>query len=107
LISNIPGQHSSVDPDFQRVGLLTADYADFRGLKELTKSTNEIVVPLVRADPKPDHKFPITTGQGTIVVADSDRPNIRPKRFELHRRMKGIAQPRLKLIARETLHMRG
>jgi hypothetical protein len=61
----------------------------------------------VGSDPKPDYEFPITTSQSAIVVADSDRPNIRRKHFELHRRMKGIAQPGLKLVARETLHMRG
>ena len=50
----------------------------------LPELVNEIVVLLVRADPKPDDKIVMPLRDGTIMIADSHRPNVPDKRLELH-----------------------
>jgi hypothetical protein len=59
----------------------------------------------VRADPKPNDKIIFTASECAIMVSDLDRPNIRAERLELHRWMKRIAPPDLKLVSGETLDM--
>ena len=50
----------------------------------LPELVNEIVVVLVRADPKPDDEIAAFLRNSAIVVADSHGPDISDKRFELH-----------------------
>jgi hypothetical protein len=66
---------------------------------------DEAVVVFVRADPKPDDEIALFLRNSSIVISDSCGPDVSDKRFELHRRMKRITQPKLKLFSRETLDM--
>jgi len=50
----------------------------------LPELVNEIVVVLVRADPKPDDEVAVFLRNGAIVIADSYRPDVSDKRLELH-----------------------
>jgi hypothetical protein len=67
---------------------------------------DEIVVVLIGADPKPDDQIRLTTSESPTVISDSGRPNISHEWFELHRWMKRIALPNLKLISCKTLDVR-
>jgi hypothetical protein len=49
----------------------------------LPELVNEIVVVLVRADPKPDDQIAVLLRNSAIVISDSYRPHISDKRFEL------------------------
>jgi hypothetical protein len=65
---------------------------------------DEIVVLLVRADPKPHCKITMPARQSAIAVSDSDRPDFPDERLEMHRRMKRIALPKSKLFSGESLN---
>jgi len=43
-----------------------------RVAKRLPQLLNEIVIFFVRADPKPNDQFAVTTRQSTVMIADSD-----------------------------------
>jgi hypothetical protein len=67
--------------------------------------SDEIVVVFVCADPKPDDEIAVLLCNSAIMIADSHGPDIPNKWLELHRWMKRIAQPNLKLFSRETLNV--
>jgi hypothetical protein len=67
---------------------------------------DKIVVFLVRADPEPHDEITATTCEGAVMVADSNRPNVSDKWFELHGGMKWIALPNVELVPGKTLHVR-
>jgi hypothetical protein len=59
----------------------------------------------VRANPKPNNEFALTTSEDAIMIAHAHRPDVCAKRLELDRRMKWIALPDFKLVPRQTLNM--
>jgi len=68
--------------------------------------SDEVVVFFVRADPEADNKITVLLCNRTIVISDSDGPNVADKRLELHRGMKRIALPGSKLVSSEALDVR-
>jgi hypothetical protein len=50
----------------------------------LPELVNEIVVVLVRADPKPDDEITMLLCNSTIMITDSHGPDVCDKRLELH-----------------------
>ena len=55
-----------------------------RGARRLAKLSDEIIVVLVRPDPKPDNEIAVFLRNSAIVISDSHEPDISHKRFELH-----------------------
>ena len=55
-----------------------------RGARTLAKLSDQTIVVFVRADPKPDDEIAVFLRNSAIVIADSHKPDISDKRFELH-----------------------
>ena len=55
-----------------------------RGARTLAKLSDQSIVVFVRADPKPDDEIAVFLRNSAIVIADSHKPDISDKRFELH-----------------------
>lgn len=53
----------------------------------------ETIVFFMSPDPKPDDQFSFASRQGAIVRTNSNGPDVAQQRFELKRRVKGIAGP--------------
>jgi hypothetical protein len=50
----------------------------------LAELFNEVVVFVVRADPKPHNQIALSAPKGAIMISDPNDPYIRDERFELH-----------------------